>query len=136
MSIIQAMARARLEQREMRDGGRGDNSEGASEDAQGGRESPVKTLLAAMGKSKHKSSMSEGSTIRKEPRHDKLRPLPPKSIEDVPFRRQDRRILNSRKKRVMDRKLIRCQLVFGVLMILVGAALIALWWQMEQGEWQ
>ena len=133
MSIIQAMARARLEQRDLH----GENSEvsdGGGDRPAGGRESPVKTLLAAMGKSKHKASLSEGSTVRKEPRQDKLRPLPPKSIEDVPFRRQDRRILNSRKKRVMDRKLIRCQLMFGVLMILVGAALIALWWQMQEGE--
>ena len=31
----------------------------------------------------------------------------PTSIEDVPFRRQDRRILNARRKRMIDRSLIR-----------------------------
>ena len=60
---------------------------------------------------------------------------PPRDIEHVPFRRQDRRILNSRKKRVMDRKLIRCILLTGLLMVAAGAALIALWWMYEDGEY-
>jgi polyferredoxin len=58
----------------------------------------------------------------------------PLKIEDVPFRRQDRRILNSRKKRKMDRKLIRCILVMALLLLLMGGALIALWWKFETGE--
>ena len=59
---------------------------------------------------------------------------PPKTIEEVPFRRQDRRILNSRKKRLMDRKLIRCILLMGLILIVVGGALVALWWQVEAGK--
>ena len=59
---------------------------------------------------------------------------PPRDIEQVPFRRQDRRILNSRKKRVMDRKLIRCILMTGLLMVAAGAGLIAVWWMYEEGE--
>ena len=59
---------------------------------------------------------------------------PPRDIEHVPFRRQDRRVLNSRKKRVMDRKLIRCILMTGLLMVAAGAALIAVWWMYEEGE--
>ena len=37
----------------------------------------------------------------------KFRIKVPTSIEDVPFRRQDRRILNARRKRMIDRSLIR-----------------------------
>ena len=58
---------------------------------------------------------------------------PPRDIEHVPFRRQDRRILNSRKKRVMDRKLIRCIVLTGLLMLAAGAGLIAVWWMYEEG---
>ena len=58
---------------------------------------------------------------------------PPRDIEQVPFRRQDRRILNSRKKRVMDRKLIRCIVLTGLLMLAAGAGLIAVWWMYEEG---
>ena len=56
-----------------------------------------------------------------------LNPSPPESIEDVPFRRQDRRILNARKKRVNDRKLIKCILLTGLVMILAGVALVITW---------
>ena len=59
---------------------------------------------------------------------------PPRDIEHVPFRRQDRRVLNSRKKRVMDRKLIRCIILTGLLLLAVGAGLFAVWWMYEEGE--
>ena len=51
----------------------------------------------------------------------------PHTIEDVPFRRQDRRILNARKKRLADKKLYKCIMFTGVLIILFGASLIALY---------
>ncbi len=57
-----------------------------------------------------------------------------RGIEEVPFRRQDRRILNARKKRVGDRKLIRCLVATGALLLLLGGAAFALWWQLEDGE--
>ncbi len=60
---------------------------------------------------------------------------PPKNIEEVPFRRQDRRILNSRKKRIMDRKLIRCIIFSGLLLVVLGGALVAVWWQFETGAY-
>ncbi len=55
-------------------------------------------------------------------------------IVEVPFRRQDRRVLNARKKRVGDRKLIRCLASTGALLLLLGGACFALWWQLEDGQ--
>lgn len=51
----------------------------------------------------------------------------PKTIEDVPFRRQDRRILNARKKRVINRQIIKCTVMLGILLIAGGAGLIVLY---------
>ena len=48
------------------------------------------------------------------------------TIEDVPFRRQDRRVLNSRKKRVIDRHIIKCALTIAIFLLLAGSALVAL----------
>ena len=50
----------------------------------------------------------------------------PKTIEDVPFRRQDRRILNARKKRLADRKLYKCVMFTGFLITAFGIGLITL----------
>jgi len=63
-----------------------------------------------------------------------LNPKPPKTIEDVPFRRQDKRIINSRKKRVRDRKIIRCAIVAGILLILLGGLLISCWATFREGK--
>ena len=83
--------------------------------------SPQKGVLAA------KPPHVQPATTQKPPPHlDKLKVLPPRSIEEVPFRRQDRRILNSRKKRIMDRKLIRCIVITAVVGVLLGAAMITL----------
>ena len=57
----------------------------------------------------------------------------PNTIEDVPFRRQDRRILNARKKRLADRKLYKCVMFTGILITLFGVSLITLFilWKEE-----
>ena len=61
----------------------------------------------------------------------------PHAIEDVPFRRQDRRILNARKKRLADKKLYKCVMCSGIFICLCGAGLIALyilWKEMYSSE--
>ena len=57
----------------------------------------------------------------------------PNTIEDVPFRRQDRRILNARKKRLSDRRLYKCIMLTGILILIFGACLITLYilWKLE-----
>ena len=58
----------------------------------------------------------------------------PTRIEDVPFRRQDRRVLNARKKRVTDRKLYKCILITGLLLILIGGALLYVFLAKQTGK--
>ena len=60
----------------------------------------------------------------------------PSKIEDVPFRRQDRRVLNAWKKRVTDRKLYKCILISGLLLILAGAALLYVYIAKQAGAKQ
>lgn len=111
MSMIQALARSRFQKR---------NADQERENE--GRGSPVKTVMGGLAtKPKYHDQMKKGKKF------DKLAPKVPKSIEDVPFRRQDRRILNARKKRIMDRKLIKCLILFGLLALLGGVALILTW---------
>merc|ERR1719471_2366607 len=50
----------------------------------------------------------------------------PQSIEEVPFRRQDIRILNARNRKLMDRKLILFFVTFGVFLCCGGVSLILL----------
>ena len=58
--------------------------------------SPVKGVMAAL--SKHRVSQEPLSSLAKHGKKIDGLDMPEK-IEDVPFRRQDRRILNARKKR-------------------------------------
>jgi len=51
-------------------------------------------------------------------------PTRPTKIEDVPFRRQDRRTLNARYRRIMDRKLILCIAGSGLILLGLGAGLL------------
>ena len=98
--------------------------------------SPVKTVLGALAKKHQKQGkdLLHGKTSpRKKANNEKLVPTVPNTIEDVPFRRQDRRVLNARKKRVMDRKLIRCLMMSGLFIILAGGALFALYWLVFDG---
>jgi hypothetical protein len=48
----------------------------------------------------------------------------PKSIEEVPFRRQDIRILIAKNRRMMDRKLILFLVTCGLLMMMLGLGLV------------
>ena len=58
----------------------------------------------------------------------------PTKIEDVPFRRQDRRILNARKKRINARRIIGFGVTISLLMILIGAALLTLYIMYKNGR--
>ncbi len=111
----------------------GGNAGGAGTDGAGvPHQSPVKTVLGALTVNRRRFEVA--SKGRKALKDHKLREKPPKGIEDVPFRRQDRRVLNSRKKRLMDRKLIRCLVTSGIIVLAVGVTLVVLWWQMADGE--
>ena len=56
------------------------------------------------------------------------------TIEDVPFRRQDRRILNSRKKRVILRHMYRCSCIMALFLLMAGSALVTLYILFINGE--
>ena len=56
------------------------------------------------------------------------------TIEDVPFRRQDRRILNSRKKRVILRHMYRCSCIMALFLLMGGSALVTLYILFIDGE--
>ena len=51
----------------------------------------------------------------------------PETIEDVPFRRQDRRILNARKKRIIGKRIIGFGIAIAILLVLLGSALLTLY---------
>lgn len=86
--------------------------------------SPVKTVLGslAVGKKSHYNQV----TSKTHARHTDLGKAP-SNIEDVPFRRQDRRILNARNKRVTDRKLIIFIVLLGLLLLGIGAGFIVVY---------
>ncbi len=98
------------------------------EDSSPGAHSPSKkTVLGAVKAHQQKVAVAAIGTVSKSNKAgDDLSTEPPRTIEDVPFRRQDRRILNSRKKRIMDRKLIKCIIFSGIVGILIGGAMIGL----------
>ena len=56
------------------------------------------------------------------------------TIEDVPFRRQDRRILNSRKKRVILRHMYKCSCIMALILLMAGSALVTLYILFINGE--
>lgn len=86
--------------------------------------SPVKTVLGSLaaGKKSHYNQV----TSKTHTRHTDLGKAP-SNIEDVPFRRQDRRILNARNKRVTDRKLIIFIVLLGLLLLGIGGGFIVLY---------
>lgn len=96
--------------------------------------SPVKTVMAALGKPRvSQEPLPQLHKAASKPK-SKENVLPTK-IEEVPFRRQDRRILNSRKQRTMDRKLIKCVLLLGILMTICGVAFFVLWLLFNQSQY-
>merc|ERR1719150_2472958 len=89
--------------------------------------SPVKTVLESLSHPNRRESQQARNTGR----HQRLEreremnlPTRPAKIEDVPFRRQDRRTLNARYRRIMDRKLILCIAGSGLLLLGLGAGLL------------
>lgn len=98
------------------------------QDAEGGQDvetSPVKTVLGSLTV----NTTQNMNTVTNKTHADKddLDNKKPVRIEDVPFRRQDRRILNARYRRLMDKKLIIFIVSIGLLLICLGSVLIALY---------
>eukprot|EP00095_Tigriopus_kingsejongensis_P005600 maker-scaffold541_size141817-snap-gene-0.26 protein:Tk05600 transcript:maker-scaffold541_size141817-snap-gene-0.26-mRNA-1 annotation:"membrane protein" len=116
MSLVQALARAKFMKR---------NDDRENE----GRGSPVKTVMGALT-----PRPKFPDPIRGGKKSSKLTPVAPTKIEDVPFRRQDRRIVNARKRRTMDRQLIKCLCFFGIVAVLAGVAFIVMWFQYKEQE--
>ena len=86
--------------------------------------SPVKGVMNAL--SKPGGHNAPRLSLNKPHAKPEKGPEAPMTIEDVPFRRQDRRVLNSRKKRVIDRHIIKCALTIAIFLLLAGSALVAL----------
>ena len=95
--------------------------------------SPTKTVFGSLGKPRvsqepvHRNINMMNQTVTEHVNDIKKAEQTstiPTRIEDVPFRRQDRRILNARKKRMMDRKLYKCILITGFLLVVIGAGLL------------
>jgi len=99
------------------------SSEPSPEDVEAG--SPVKTVLGSLAVGAGGQGYG-GSEQAREKNRMKVVAKKPSRVEDVPFRRQDRRILNARNRRLMDRKLIVFILSWGLLLIALGASLLIL----------
>lgn len=86
--------------------------------------SPVKGVMAAL--SKHRVSQEPLSSLHKPVKKIEGMDIPEK-IEDVPFRRQDRRILNARKKRIIAKRIICCGITTCLTFLGLGIALIVIY---------
>lgn len=122
-TLILASSRARARKESEARLSTGDASYQLSEVEQS---SPRKTVLTNFH-----SAQQEGGRVRemvkeRSSRENVRLPKRPTRIEEVPFRRQDRRALNARYRRTMDRKLIICIVGSGTLLLGIGATLIAL----------
>ena len=58
----------------------------------------------------------------------------PEKIEDVPFRRQDRRILNARKKRIIAKRIICFGITTCLTFLGLGIALIVIYCLFQEGK--
>ena len=114
MNVVQAAVKARKDAKDK------------ESDSKNG--SPVKGLLGG-----HNPKVPN-ETIQLNPGRKKMKTFVPTKIEEIPFRRQDRRIINSRKKRIVDRRLIKFIVFMGILMILIGAAMIVVWIVLRDGK--
>merc|ERR1712032_111316 len=94
-------------------------------------DSPIKTVLGSLARNslvsdtisvQNQNMNNPGPTHRRKRR----RQWKPISIEDVPFRRQDRLTLNVRNRMDRDRKLIFFIVGMGVLLIAIGLGLLLL----------
>lgn len=86
--------------------------------------SPVKGVMAAL--SKHRVSQEPLSSLHKPVKKIEGMDIPEK-IEDVPFRRQDRRILNARKKRIIAKRIICFGITTCLTFLGLGIALIVIY---------
>jgi len=89
------------------------------EDCSSPRKTVLESLTIKAGGEKRQSILKEDSRSRASRRLRK-----PTRIEEVPFRRQDRRTLNARYRRLMDRKLIICIMGSSLLLLGLGTALL------------
>lgn len=88
--------------------------------------SPRKTVLTSFHPGQEAGGRVREMVKERTSRETINLPKRPTRIEEVPFRRQDRRALNARYRRTMDRKLIICIVGSGTLLLGIGATLIAL----------
>merc|ERR1711902_262666 len=92
-------------------------------------ESPIKTVLGSLARNSLASdtlsvqNMNNSNNYRRK----KKKTWKPISIEDVPFRRQDRMTLNARNRIDRDKKLIFFIVGMGVLLIFIGLLLLLLY---------
>ena len=92
--------------------------------------SPVKGVMAAL--SKHRVSQEPLSSLAKHGK--KIAGLDmPEKIEDVPFRRQDRRILNARKKRIIAKRIICFGIGIAAILLMMGIALLTIYFLYNNG---
>ena len=93
--------------------------------------SPVKGVMAAL--SKHRVSQEPLSSLTHKP-GKKIAGLDmPEKIEDVPFRRQDRRILNARKKRIIAKRIICFGIGIAAILLMMGIALLTIYFLYNNG---
>jgi len=95
-------------------------------------ESPIKTVLGSLARNSLASDtlsvhMMNNSHNTANFRRKKKRQWKPISIEDVPFRRQDRMTLNARNRMDRDRKLIFFIVGLGILMIVIGLLMLLIY---------
>jgi len=88
--------------------------------------SPVKTVLGTLVKATGPGHLEK---TKERLGRQGVVPVVPTRIEDVPFRRQDRRTLNARYRRIMDRKLIVFIVGAGLLLLFLGITLVFLYSQ-------
>ena len=93
--------------------------------------SPVKGVMAAL--SKHRVSQEPLSSLHKPVKKIEGMDIPEK-IEDVPFRRQDRRILNARKKRIIAKRIICFGITTCMTFLGLGIALIVIYCLFQEGK--
>merc|ERR1719412_2586471 len=95
-------------------------------------DSPIKTVLGSLARNslvsdtisvQNQNMNNPGPTHRRKQRRE----WKPISIEDVPFRRQDRLTLNVRNRIDRDKKLIFFIVGMGVLLIFIGLLLLLLY---------
>ena len=83
--------------------------------------------------SKHRVSQEPLSSLHKPVKKIEGMDIPEK-IEDVPFRRQDRRILNARKKRIIAKRIICFGITTCLTFLGLGIALIVIYCLFQKGK--